>query len=57
MVQRCTLCKEEIGTTFLEKLDGTVVKMGEGEDSKKCYVCSDCQKEHGENLKEKISNL
>ncbi|MCK5321359.1 hypothetical protein KAJ38_02165 [Candidatus Pacearchaeota archaeon] len=57
MVQKCILCKEDIETTFLEKLCGTVVKVGEGESSKKHYVCSVCQKEHGENLKEKISKL
>ncbi len=57
MVRKCILCNEEIGTTFLNKLDGTVVKVGEVEVSKRFYVCSDCQKEHGENLKEKISKL
>ena len=56
-MQKCVLCGEEIGTTFLGKLDGTVVKAGEGEGSKKYYVCSGCQKEHGENLKEKVSGL
>ena len=57
MVQKCVLCCGEIGMTFLDKLEGTVVKIGEGEVSKKFYICSTCQKEHGENLKEKVSNL
>jgi len=52
--QTCELCKEEIKSTFLDKIDGTVVKTGEGETSKKHLVCSSCQKEHGEELKEKL---
>ena len=44
---KCELCSEEIKTTFLDKLDGTFIK-GKA-------VCSACQKEHKENLKEKVS--
>jgi len=54
MAQKCEICKEEIQTTFLDKLDGTIIKTGEGETSKKHYVCSTCQKEHKEKLKEKL---
>ena len=54
MSEKCELCKKEIKTTFLDKLDGTVVKTGEGETSKKHYVCCDCQKEHGNELKGKL---
>ena len=57
MIQKCVLCNEEIGTTFLDKLDGTVVKIGEGESSKKFHVCPVCQKEHKDDLKEKLSKL
>ena len=57
MTQKCALCKKEIGTTFLDKLDGTIIKTGEGETSKKYYVCSDCQTKYKEDLKEKISKL
>ncbi len=57
MVQKCELCKEKINTTFLDKLIGTVVKTGEGETSKKHYICSICQKEYKKDLKEKISKL
>jgi hypothetical protein len=57
MTQKCTLCDEEIGTTFLDKLDGTMIKTGEGESSKKHYICSTCQKGHKKDLKEKISKL
>lgn len=54
MVHKCELCKEEIKTTFLEKLDGTIIKTGEGETSKKHYICSVCQKEHKNNLMGKL---
>jgi hypothetical protein len=57
MAEKCVLCNEEIKKTFLDKLDGTIIKTGEGEESKKIPVCSSCQKEHKENLKEKISKL
>jgi len=55
MKQKCDLCNEEIQTTFLDKLKGTTIKTGEGETSKTHYICSSCQKEHKENLKEKLS--
>jgi len=54
MPHKCDLCKQEIKTTFLDKLDGTIIKTGEGETSKLHYICSSCQKEHKENLKEKL---
>lgn len=48
---KCDLCKEEIKTTFLDKLEGTIVK----QEGKKLHICSSCQKEHKEDLKEEIS--
>ena len=55
MSKKCELCDGEIKTTFLDKLDGTMVKTGDGESSKKHFVCSVCQKEHKNVLKEKLS--
>ena len=55
MSEKCELCDKEIKTTFLDKLDGTMIKTGEGETSKKHHICSKCQKEHKINLKEKIN--
>jgi len=55
MTNKCDLCKEEIKTTFLDKIKGTIIKTGSGETSKTHYICPSCQKEHGKNLKEKIS--
>jgi len=36
-------------------MEGTMIKTGEGETSKKHYICKHCQKEHGKDLKDKIS--
>jgi uncharacterized protein with PIN domain len=55
MTHKCHLCKKEITTTFLDKIIGTIIKTGESETSKKIYICSSCQKEHGEDLKKKVS--
>jgi len=52
---KCHLCNEELQTTFLDKLKGTTIKTGEGETSKIVYVCSTCQKEHKDKLKEKLA--
>ena len=57
MTQKCALCKKEIKTTFLDKLDGTIIKIKERESLKKYYICSACQKKYGKNLKNKISKL
>jgi len=54
MTHKCELCKNEITTTFLDKINGTIIKTGEGETSKTHYICSSCQKEHKEELKEKL---
>jgi len=54
--QKCEICNEEIKETFLGKISGTIIKTGEGETSKKHYICSSCQKENKDKLKEKISN-
>jgi len=55
MTRKCDICKQEIKTTFLDKLKGTIIKTGEGETSKTHYICSNCQKEHKNKLKEELS--
>ena len=55
MSETCIICKEELQKTFLDKINGTIVKIGKGEGSKKVYVCFACQKKHKDNLKEKVS--
>jgi len=54
MKQKCHLCKKEIQTTFLDKIKGTIIKTGEGETSKTHYICSSCQKEYKNELKNKL---
>ena len=59
MAEKCRICGDEIGNTFLEKLDGTVVLVKKGKEGKneKVYVCSLCQKKHSNKLKEEIEKL
>ncbi len=53
MFMKCEICKSKIETTFLGKIDGTVVKDAKG---KKHNVCSACQKRLG-NKKDIIESL
>jgi len=56
MSNKCEICQEELETTFLNKIKGTIIKSGSGENSKKHYICSKCQKEFKEKVKERLSN-
>jgi DNA-directed RNA polymerase subunit RPC12/RpoP len=56
MSNKCEICKEELETTFLGKIKGTIIKEGSGENSKKYYVCATCQKEIKGDIKKHISN-
>ena len=42
---KCSLCKQKIETTFLDKILGTYVKDAKG---KRYAVCVHCQGEHGD---------
>ena len=53
MTKKCALCNAKIEETFLEKLEGTAVKIKEGDKNKIFYVCPECQKKH-KNLKEEL---
>jgi gluconate kinase len=55
MTHKCYLCKKEITATFLDKFNGTIIKTKKDEALKTVYICSSCQKEHKENLREKVS--
>jgi len=39
---KCDICHETIETTFLNKIKGTIMKIGK----KQKYVCSDCQRKY-----------
>ena len=43
---KCTLCKEKIQTTFLNKIQGTFI----GPKKNRKTVCSQCQKKYKEKL-------
>jgi len=48
---KCSLCKKEIETTFLNKIVGTMVK----HKGKKYFVCNECQKRFSnENFKKEV---
>ncbi len=52
--EKCELCKEEITYGFMDKPNGTIVKIKENDSNKFVYICSNCQKEHKNKLKEKL---
>ena len=56
MAEKCALCKEKIKTTFLDKVDGTIIKIKKDKKTEKVYVCSSCQKEQKDKLKEKVNS-
>ena len=40
-MNKCEICREKIGETFLKKILGTIVKDNKG---KKHYLCQNCQR-------------
>lgn len=57
MTEKCILCEEKIEKLFLDKIDGTIIKVKKENKNKEFYVCSSCQKEaekQGQNLKKKV---
>ena len=48
----CKLCGDKIDNTFLEKVNGTIVKIRKDDKNEKYYVCSNCQKKHRDLRKE-----
>jgi len=56
MSNKCEICQKDLEMTFLNKIKGTIIKSGVGESSKKHYVCSSCQKEFKDKIKERIKN-
>ncbi len=57
MAEKCILCDEEIKTTFLDKTQGTIVKIKKENKNEFYYVCQDCQKKHKDNLKKEVEKL
>ncbi len=55
MPEKCILCGQKLDEGFAEKFIGTVVKIkGKDNKNKLYYCCSDCQKKHGNKIKEEV---
>jgi hypothetical protein len=52
--EKCRICSEDIVTGFMDKILGTTVEVKESGKRHVYYVCSSCQKEKGDRLKEAI---
>ena len=55
MTDKCEICGERIEENFLGKINGTTVKVKKNTKTGFAYVCSSCQKEHKEKIKELVS--
>jgi ribosome-binding protein aMBF1 (putative translation factor) len=53
-MKNCNICGAKIEETFLGKIDGTIVKVLKGEKNEMIYVCKECQKQHKDDLKNKV---
>jgi hypothetical protein len=56
MEEKCFICKGEIEEITPGKFNGTIVKLSKNTRTGRGYICRDCQKEHGDKLKEMIDN-
>ncbi|MFZ5954953.1 MAG: hypothetical protein ACOYT4_00875 [Nanoarchaeota archaeon] len=56
MAEKCAICNEKIEKLFLEKVNGTIVKIKKDGKNEKIYICSNCQKKFGRNLKKEVEN-
>ena len=56
-IMKCDICNEEIEKVFLGKLNGTIVKILEGEKNVEYRVCDKCQKEYKDKIKDKIKEM
>jgi gluconate kinase len=51
---KCDICKRNIDSTFLDKLQGTKVYIKDGDKNREFLVCSECQRKHKDNLREEL---
>ncbi len=54
MAYKCVLCGKSIEEIWPGKLRGTIVKINRKGKNILAYVCSECQREHREKLKEEV---
>jgi len=55
MTEKCDLCGKKLEETFLTKFNGTLIKINKEGKNKICYACSDCQRQHGNKLKDELN--
>ena len=56
MAEKCILCGDELEKTFMEKVNGTVVKLKNDKNENEIYyICSVCQKKY-KDLKKEVEN-
>jgi hypothetical protein len=54
--EKCIICDEEIGLTFLDKPMGTVVRIKNGDKNEAYFVCSACQRSR-KDIKKEVEKL
>jgi len=53
---KCEICNNRIDETFLNKLDGTAIKVKDTNNKNQfVYICSDCQKKYKNKVKEELT--
>lgn len=56
MAEKCIICGDELEKTFMEKVNGTAVKIKNDKNENEIYyVCSVCQKK-SKDLKKEVEN-
>ena len=43
---KCDICGKKIEELFLNKINGTIIKIKEGDKNRTYYICTDCQKKY-----------
>lgn len=54
MSEKCVICGAKVEETFLGKPRGSIIKVLKDGKNAKVYVCDECQKKHGEHIKEEV---
>ena len=52
---QCSLCEDNIEEGIMGKIKGTIVKVNKEGKKHSFYICSSCQKKHGDKLEEEVS--
>ena len=55
-MEKCNICGEKVGETFLNKINGTIIKIKKDGKNEKKFICNACQKEHRTKLRRMIKD-